>query len=363
MFGEQQDPSRTEKATPKRVKKQREKGNVPKSAELGKAVSLTGGLIILTFWLDSVYATLRELFRQYLDCSRIFDVSLQSIYTLSIELSLRIAYMILPIVVFLAILSIIAQRLQVGKLWSPKIFKPQWNKFNLMRGLQRLLISPQTVLRILKSLLFCVCLAIVPTIVLYDEKDHFLSLYYETPEGIVAYMLDLAFRLVKYALVPILLIAAFDVWQSRFAYNESMKMTKDEVKDERKQAEGDPKVKSKIRQKMMAIAMKRMMKQVPKADVVITNPTHIAVALSYNTAEAPAPIVLAKGAGRIAEKIKEIARENRVPIRENVPLARALFKACEIGDMIPEELYKAVAAILASIWRLKPRAKKPAEQS
>ena len=109
--------------------------------------------------------------------------------------------------------------------------------------------------------------------------------------------------------------------------------------------------------------MKRMMKQVPKADVVITNPTHIAVALSYNTAEAPAPIVLAKGAGRIAEKIKEIARENRVPIRENVPLARALFKACEIGDMIPEELYKAVAAILASIWRLKPRAKKPAEQS
>ena len=168
-------------------------------------------------------------------------------------------------------------------------------------------------------------------------------------------MLDLGFTLAKYSLIPIILIAIFDVWQSRYAYHESMKMTKDEVKDEQKQAEGDPKIKSQQRQKMMKLSMKRMMKQVPKADVVVTNPTHIAVALSYNTMEAPAPIVLAKGAGYVAEKIKEVARENRIPIRENVPLARALFKACEIGDMIPEELYKAVAAILASIWRLKPR--------
>jgi len=154
----------------------------------------------------------------------------------------------------------------------------------------------------------------------------------------------------------VLAIAAFDVWQSRYAYKEGMKMTKDEVKDERKQAEGDPVVKSQQKQKMLAMVMKRMLQDVPKADVVVTNPDHIAVALRYDAQEAPAPVVLAKGADHLAEKIKTIARENRVPIRENVPLARALYKAVDVGDMIPEELYKAVAAVLASIWRLKPNA-------
>ena len=355
MFGKQQDPSRTENATPKRIRKQRAEGNVPKSAELGKAVSLTGGLIILLLWIGPLRRTLSQLLQRFLDCTKIIEATPENVYALSLDLSVHIAYMILPIVLFLAFLAYVSQRLQVGKLWAPKVFKPKFKKFNLIRGLKRLLISPQTILRILKSILFCIALSIVPSIIIYDEKDTFLLMYYETPEGIAKYMLELGYRLVKYALIPILIIAAFDVWQSRYAYKESMKMTKDEVKDERKQAEGDPKIKSQQRQKMMQIAMKRMMKQVPKADVVVTNPTHIAVALSYNTMEAPAPIVLAKGAGHIAEKIKAIAKEHNIPIRENVPLARALYKACEIGDMIPEELYKAVAAILASIWRMKPR--------
>ena len=138
-----------------------------------------------------------------------------------------------------------------------------------------------------------------------------------------------------------------------------MKMTKDEVKDEQKQAEGDPVVKGQQRKKMMETMNKRMLADVPKADVVVTNPTHIAVALSYKAGEAPAPVVLAKGADFMAEKIKEVARENKVPIRENVPLARALYKSTEVGDMIPEELYKAVAAVLASIWKLKPKVSRP----
>ncbi|MBQ7585826.1 MAG: flagellar biosynthesis protein FlhB [Desulfovibrionaceae bacterium] len=355
MFGKQQDPSRTEEATPKRKKKQRAEGNVPKSAELGKAVSLTGGLIILTLWIGQLRSALDEVFMQFLDCSRIFEVNPENIYNLSIELSFKIAYMILPILLFLALLAFISQRIQVGKLWTTKIFKPKLSRFNLVNGLKRLLISPQTILRILKSLLFSLTLAIIPALIIYDEHENFLYTYFETPEGIAIYMLELGFRLAKYALLPIILIAAFDVWQSRYAYKESMKMTKDEVKDERKQAEGDPQIKNQQKRKMLQMSMKRMIKQVPKADVVITNPTHIAVALSYNAAEAPAPVVLAKGAGHVANKIKEIALENRIPIRENVPLARALFKACEVGDMIPEELYKAVAAILASIWRLKPR--------
>ena len=215
--------------------------------------------------------------------------------------------------------------------------------------------SPQTVLRALKSLVFALILGIIPGFILWTEYLNFLPMYYATPEGVAAYMLETALKVVKYSMIPLIAIAIFDVWQSRYAYNESLKMTKDEVKDERKQAEGDPVIKQKQRQKMMEVMARRMLADVPKADVVVTNPTHIAVALSYNPSEAPAPVVLAKGVNRLAEKIKEVARENRVPIRENVPLARALYKSVEVGEMIPEDLYKAVAAVLASIWRLKPR--------
>ena len=202
---------------------------------------------------------------------------------------------------------------------------------------------------------FALILGIIPGFILWSEYLNFLPMYYATPEGVAVYMMETALKVVKYSMIPLIAIAIFDVWQSRYAYNESLKMTKDEVKDERKQSEGDPVIKNKQKQKMMEVMARRMLADVPKADVVVTNPTHIAVALSYDPAKAPAPVVLAKGVNRLAEKIKEVARENRVPIRENVPLARALYKSVEVGEMIPEDLYKAVAAVLASIWRLKPR--------
>jgi flagellar biosynthetic protein FlhB len=152
-----------------------------------------------------------------------------------------------------------------------------------------------------------------------------------------------------------IIIGLADLLYTRWDYEENIKMTKSEVKDERKQAEGDPAIKSKQRQKMMAVMMRRMMQDVPKADVVITNPTHLAIAIRYNALEAPAPLVLAKGAGAVAERIKEIAREHGVPVRENKPLARALYKVVEVGDTIPEEFYQAVAAILAQIYKSRPR--------
>ena len=173
--------------------------------------------------------------------------------------------------------------------------------------------------------------------------------------GLAAYILSAAARMVAYALIPMLLIAVADLIYTRWDYEEQLKMTKEEVKDERKQAEGDPKVKQHQRQKMMAVMAKRMMQKVPEADVVITNPTHIAVALRYDALLAPAPVVLAKGVDFVAEKIKEIARENNVPIRENKPLAQALYKSVEIGDTIPEELFQAVAQILAQLWKNKKR--------
>lgn len=355
MFGSQQDPSRTEEATPKRVSKQREEGNVPKAQELGKAVSLLGGMCILYAWIGPMADNIKRLFRHFLSHSWEFDPNPENVYSLSIDVTLEIARMIMPIMLTLGFLAFLAQRLQVGKLWTTKVMRPKLQRFNIVQGLKQMLASPQTALRTIKSLLFSLVLGIIPGWIIFKEHQNFLPMYYASTEGVATYMLQMAFKLTSYALLPIIAIAIFDVWQSRFAYNEGMKMTKSEVKDEQKQAEGDPVVKGQQRKKMMEMMSKRMLADVPKADVVVTNPTHIAVALCYDTSKAPAPVVLAKGADKLAEKIKEVARENRIPIRENVPLARALYKSTEVCDMIPEALYKAVAAVLASIWKIKPK--------
>ncbi|MDR2056162.1 MAG: flagellar biosynthesis protein FlhB [Desulfovibrio sp.] len=358
MFGQQTDPSRTEDATPKRRNKHRDEGNVPKSQELGKIVSLVGGLVALYAWMGQMSEEIKAIFRMFLGHAWEFEVNARNVYALAFELSVNLARILLPVLLFLGFLAWLSQRIQVGRLWTTKIFKFKWGRFNLLRGLKQMFLSPQTVLRALKSLFFALILSLIPGYMIYREYQNFLPMYYASAEGVGMYMLDTGLRLTMFALLPIVAITVFDVWQSRYAYNESIKMTKNEVKDERKQAEGDPVIKNKQRQKMMQVIAKRMLQDVPKADVVITNPTHIAVALRYNSEEAPAPVVLAKGVDHIAEKIKEVAREHRIPIRENVPLARALYNAVDIGEMIPEELYKAVAAVLASIWKLKPNVKR-----
>ncbi len=352
MFGKQEDPSRTENATPKQINKSREKGNVPKSQEASKLVSLVAGMLVLTFWIEYMGKDIMDLYKHFLTRFNEFQADTESVYSLFIWISFYIAKMLLPVLLFLGAAAWLCMRLQVGSLWTTKVFEPKWEKFNVIKALKNMLISPQTVFRLLKSLLFAAVISLIPGIIIMQESENFLPMFHEDANVVLAYMLNTGFDMVYYTLIPMAAIAAFDVWQSRFAYYEGLKMTKDEVKDERKQADGDPVIKQQQRQKMMAMMQKRMFQDIPKADVVITNPTHIAVAIYYNTQEAPAPIVLAKGADLIAERIKEVAREHRVPIRENVPLARALYKSVEIGDMIPEELYKATASILANIWKM-----------
>ncbi len=173
--------------------------------------------------------------------------------------------------------------------------------------------------------------------------------------GITSYMLLVAYKMVCYALVPMIVIALADLWYVRWRYHDNLMMTKEEVKDEHRQAEGDPLVKQKQTAKMYEVIGRRLKSTVPKADVVITNPTHYAIALRYDIKEAPAPMVIAKGADAMARRIREIAIENDVPIHENPPLARALYKQVEIGEIIPEELYQAVAAILAKLAKFKKR--------
>ncbi len=262
----------------------------------------------------------------------------------------QIAKMIMPMLLFMALIAYLANRLQVGSLWAPKVFEFNFGRiFDVLGGLKRMMFNLNTFVRLGKSILMAVAIGIAPYIVIRQEMEHLLPLFYQDAFHLSAYLLSTGAKMVVYAIVPMMIIAAADLWYTRWDYNENLKMTKDEVKDERKQAEGDPKIRNKQRQKMLAMGMQRMMKQVPKADVVITNPTHFAVALQYDPLLAPAPIVLAKGADHMAQKIKEIAREHHIPIRENRPLAQALYKQVEIGDSIPAELFQAVASILASL--------------
>jgi flagellar biosynthetic protein FlhB len=351
----QQDPSRTEHATPKRRNKARGEGSVPKSQELPKPLTLLVGLLALRAYLETIRDEIESLMRWFFQDGFSFELTQTSVLALFQRCLQSMAIMILPIILAIAVVAFISVRLQVGKLWAPKVFKPKFKMFNVVAGLKKLLISKQTMVRLLKSIFMAAAVAIGPYIVLKQAFGEVIPLFYQTPESIAAYILTTGQTMFQYALAPMLLIGIVDLIYTRWDYEENLKMTKSEVKDERKQAEGDPVIKSKQRQKMMAVMMKRMMKDVPKADVVITNPTHLAIAIRYNVMEAPAPLILAKGAGRVAEKIKEIARQHNVPIRENKPLARALYKVVEVGDTIPEEFYQAVAAVLAQVYKAKTR--------
>ncbi|ACS80648.1 flagellar biosynthesis protein FlhB [Maridesulfovibrio salexigens] len=344
------DPSKTEKATPKRIDKARKDGSVAKGEEMGKIMTLIAGVICLRAIMDMYYEQFYEIFQWFFTKGIFIDLDKQSVYQLFQWCSQKLALILLPLFLFIAFIAFLVLRLQVGKLWTTKVFKPKFSKmFNLVQGFKRLIFNVKTIIRLVKSLLFAIIVGIAPYIIIKNEVGNFLPLFYSSAHELAIYMLQIGYKMVTYTMLPMLVLALADLWYQRYNYQEEMKMTKDEVKDERKQAEGDPKIKQQQKQKMMAILQQRMMAEVPNADVVITNPTHYAIALKYDPMVAPAPLVLAKGMNKVAERIKEVARENKVPIRENKPLAQALYKQVEIGDIIPEELYKAVAAILAKL--------------
>lgn len=351
----QKDPSRTEKATPRQVNKARDKGNVHKSQEVTKTLTIIGGLVGLSVWIGYIGRELGGIMRHFFSTAIMtFNAEAAEVHALGLLVAVELAKMILPVILFIGLIVYIVQRIQVGKLWTTKVFEPKLSKFNPIPGVKRMFFSLGTWTRMLKSLVQAVCIGFAPVIIVRKEMERFPMLYETDAAGLMHYLLGISAKMVMYALVPMVIIAVVDYFYSKWDYGENLKMTKDEVKDERKQMEGSPEIKQKQRQKMFQVMSRRMMRDVPKADVIITNPTHIAIAIRYNSLEAPAPVILAKGAGKVAEKIKEIAREHRIPIRENKPLARALYKQVEIGDMIPEDFYQAVAAILAQIWKTRP---------
>lgn len=352
------DPSKTEKATPKQRNRVRKKGNVPKSQEVSKTLTVIGGLLGLYVYISYMAGEFQVMFRHFLTRFMDFNTDKQGVYDLFVWTVAFLAKMTLPILLFIGILVFVAVRRQVGKLWTTEVFKFKFSNFNIINGIKRMFASPQTLIRLAKSILQAIVIGIAPWLVFRSEFDNFIGLYHSDARQLAVFMLSTGFKMTLYALIPMTVIAVADLIYTRWSYEENIKMSKQDVKEEQKQMLGDPVIKGKQRQKMMETIGKRMLQSVQKADVVITNPTHIAVALMYDAAQAPAPFVVAMGVDHLAEKIKEEARKHNVPIRENVLLARALYKSVKVGDVIPEELYKAVATLLAGLSNFRSKLKK-----
>lgn len=350
----QKDPSRTEKATDKRRNKAREEGNVPRSEEVSKVVVLLLGVFSLMVWFDQIRDQLYSIFIWVFSHGVDFEFSRQNVFYLLIFCVQKMAIICAPILLVMLVASFLSVRVQVGHLFTTKVFFSNiGDKFNIIKGIKNIFFSFKTLVGIFKNLAQVAVVGAVAYLVIHSEIKNFAPLYYQSVQGITAYILKVSLKMLLFCLLPMTLIAIIHFFYTRWDYEENLKMTKEEVKDEFKQSYGNPEIKKAQLRKMQEAMMRRMMTAVPEADVVITNPTQLAVALRYDPLTAPAPVVLAKGAGFIAKRIKEIAREHNVPIKEDKPLAQALYKSVEVGAVIPEELYQAVAAILAQLEKFR----------
>ena len=258
----------------------------------------------------------------------------------------------LPFFAFGFVIALLVSIVQVGWKVSTKPMKPELSKFNPINGFKRMF-SKDSVFELVKSIIKIGLIGYMAYASIRDHQNELFILYdLELKQAVAlvgSLVIDVGFRI---SLVYMIVGIADFVYQ-KHKFNEDMKMTKQEVKDEFKNTEGDPQIKGRQRRKMQEVSQKRMMQDVPKADVVITNPTHFAVALRYDTKESTAPIVVAKGADYVAQKIKEIAKESQIEIVENKPLARMIYHNVDVGAEIPPELYQAVAEVLAYVYRLK----------
>ena len=341
---------KTEEPTAKRKADARKKGQVGKSQEINAAFVLLAGFMVLKVLGGNAVAEIMN-YSTYIYGNLNVDINEESIMQMFIGMIILLAKTSIPLMVFIMIIGLAMNLAQVGLNFSTETISFDPNKLNPINGAKRMF-SKRSLVELIKSLLKIIIIGYFIITYLKDEVFQIPKLIYMDIFAGLNKMSDtiffLAFKIIGVFIVMAVLDFAYQKWQNL----QDLKMSKQEVKEEFKQQEGDPKIKGKIRQKQRQMAMARMMQEVPQADVIVTNPTHFAVALKYQSGMS-APIVIAKGQDLVAQKIKKIARESKVPIVENKPLARALFAAVEIGAAIPQELYKAVAEVLAYVYRLK----------
>lgn len=346
---------RSEEASEKRRRETREKGRFAQSREVTSVFVLMGSL--LTFYYFGIY-TLNKLAlftRGILLESANFSITASNAYPFIFQVIKESIAIMTPLIVIVIIAGITANIIQTGGIvFSLDPITPKFSKIDPFKGMARIL-SKQALAELFKSLFKIGIVSYIAFITVKGEFDHIPQLMDMENGQIFLYISQISFKIIFRTFLVLLILAAIDFGFQKWSFEQSIKMTKQEIKDERKETEGDPRVKARIRSIQLQVARKRMMAAVPKADVVITNPIHLAIAVKYDREKMLAPEVVAKGAGFIAEKIKETARKSGIPVVEDKPVARMLYKTVDIGSAIPTTLYKAVAEILAYVYKLKSK--------
>ena len=342
---------KTERATPRKREKARKKGQVAKSRELSSVAVLSAGVLYLYFGSMHMIENLGKCLRGGFKTAYLYTDNIQDLLSLAVSSVEKFIWIALPIMVITMIIALAVNVLQTGFLFSVETLSPKVSKINPLQGAKRLF-TLQSLVELAKSILKLIIVGSVAFSTLKNELNHMIPLLYQEKNQIFSVLGQSAFKLTIRCCVILAVLAILDFLYQRWNHEQKLKMTKQEVKDEHKQTEGDPMVKSRIRSIQREMARRRMMEEVPKADVVITNPTHLAVALRYDQKKMPAPRIVAKGANMIAERIKNLAREHEIPVVEDKPLAQNLYKL-EIGEEIPTQFYQAVAEILAYVYGLR----------
>lgn len=344
---------KTEKATPHKRREARKKGQVLKSAEVNTAVLTMAMFAALYLFGGSMVRNLGQLMTRGIDSmGATSDLTINDAHLLIVDSVLSILRIALPLLLVAVVVGAAVNLAQVGFLFSGEALRPKFSKLNPLQGFKRIF-SLRSLVELLKAVLK---VAVVGFVVYQEYMKHFATF-----PGLAALeisnagslIVSDAFSMAFKAVMALFALGMADYLYQWWEYERNLRMTKQEVKMEYKMQEGDPQIKARRRQKQREMSMMRMMQSLPKADVVITNPTHYAIAIRYKEEEAPAPVVLAKGKDIVAQRIKEKARELGIEIVENKPVAQALFVACEVGDSIPEDMFATVAEILARVYRMK----------
>lgn len=349
---------KTEEATTRRRTKERERGNVSKSKDMESAMVMVGGIALLAVFSKYIYTQMTNMLRETFSNLDPASIDVTSIVGILYPYFRYLGLIVLPFLVFLAIFAVIVIRMDVGQVFALSKVKIDLNNLSPRRMLEnakRIVnpFQPRSMVEFAKSILKLVIVGACGFSAINSRKGDLL--------GLVGLDFPIALNIIGSILVnmiinmclAMLILGYLDKKYQNYEYEKSIKMTKQEVKDEHKDTEGDPKIKARIRSIQMQMARQRMMSAVPTADVVVTNPTHYAVAIKYDKTKAPAPMVVAKGVDYLAFQIRDLAKTNNVPIVENRPVARALYNSVPIDGIIPSDLYVAVAEILAYVYNSK----------
>lgn len=347
---------RTEAPTPHRLREARRKGQIPKSIEASSAAILLLTFMFLTTFGQWMITPLKGLMIQTFTSFTMPDLSVNNLEAGGLTLTLVIAQALGPLLFALLLAGIMANMVQVGFLFSMEALKPDVSRINPWNGVKRIF-SERGLVELVKSLLKLAVIGVVVYISLRDNAETITSASRVSISQALANIVAIG-RLIGLRVAgTILVIAIVDYLFQRRAHEKSLRMSKQEIREEIKRFE-NPQLKARIRTRQRQLAFNRMMAAVPESDVVITNPTHLAIVLRYDQAKMQAPQVVAKGERLMAERLKKLAKEHHIPTVENKPLARALFKTVEINQFVPADLYQAVAEVLAFVYRLKPARRK-----